>query len=464
MRTVRVLVALALLLLACGGQGDGRPVYDRIVLVTLDTLRADRLGAYGYPRRTSPFLDGLAERGVVFDRAYSATSTTAPSHATLFTGLYPLQHGLERNGQSLPRDVETLAERLHRQGFLTAAFVGTRVHFTPGGLNRGFVYFDRPSVEESRPYRSADVTLAAARAWLEGCGSCDRLFLWVHLFDVHGPRHAPDEHVAALRVPTPERLRELADFYVHERGVPLDFFGGDAAQLVETMTAYDAELHFADAALARFYEGAMAQLRSPVLWIATADHGEGLGNHHFGGHGKHIYEEHVRVPLIFHASDGGLAPHRVASVVEHVDLAPTIQELAGDAAPPPPEATGRSLVPALLGQPLASRGAFVQRRTYASQEGELSEAERESYEPGLKFAVVEPRWKFVHRTEGEDELFDLASDPHELENLVGRRSDEAERLGKQLRERIDALGAQRRDAESVDDETIEQLRALGYVP
>jgi arylsulfatase A-like enzyme len=286
----------------------------------------------------------------------------------------------------------------------------------------------------------------------------------VHLFDVHGPRRAPKEHVDAFRVRDPDRARQLADFYVREQGVPLDFYGGDAAQLLAAMRAYDAELHFADAELAHLYAVATRQLPSPVLWIATADHGEGLGNHHFAGHGREIYEEHVRVPLIFHASDGGLAPRRVAAVVEAVDLAPTIEELARDDAPPPPEAQGRSLVPALLGQPLASRGAFVQRRTYASQEGELSEAERESYEPGLKFAVVEPRWKFVHRTEGQDELFDLARDPRELENLVGQRRDEAERLGEELRERIDALGAQRRDAENVDDETLEQLRALGYVP
>ncbi|MGH0031398.1 MAG: sulfatase [Myxococcota bacterium] len=459
-RTAAVLLLGATLLAACGSGRPAAPTWDRVVFVTLDTLRADHLGAYGYPRPTSPFLDSLAERGVVFERAYAPMSTTAPSHATMFTGLYPLQHGIERNGQRLPDGVGTLAQQLRGAGVTTAAFVSTRVHFQPAGLHRGFRVFDRPPREPRRPYRPANETVEAARRWLAACGSCERLFLWIHLFDVHDPHQAPAEHREALAV-APSDVARLADFYTGERGVPADYLPSRA--LVEAMAAYDAEIRFADQELSRLYETVSARLPDPVLWIVTADHGEGLGNHGWRGHGKHIYEEQVRVPLIVHASDGSLVPGRVDGLVEHTDVLPSVLELMVEGAAARPAAEGRSFVPALAAAPLAPRTAFVQRRTYAQDGPSTRET---GWEPGLKFALVEPRWKFVHHTAGGEELFDLERDPYELDDRIHEEGAVAARLREALQARLAAVSEGRvvpESAATVDEDTLRQLEELGYV-
>ena len=189
---------LAAAALCCGGDPDAGPTsmsqslaYDHIVFVTLDTLRADHLHTYGYPRNISPFIDGLAERGVVFERAYASISSTGPSHATMFTGLYPLQHRVQKNGQGLPNEFVTLAESLAARGFDTGAFVSSRASLRSGNLDRGFQVYDDPQRKTGAPYRPANETIDAAIDWLENRRDSGPYFLWLHLFDMHLPWRAP---------------------------------------------------------------------------------------------------------------------------------------------------------------------------------------------------------------------------------------------------------------------------------
>lgn len=395
----------------CGDPSARRPApdlpFDRIVLVSIDTLRADHLGAYGYPRDTSPFLDQLARRGVVFERAYAAMSTTAPSHASIFTSLYPLQHRLLQNGLKLRDDFLTLAELVSDAGLTTAGFVSTEIHFSVSNLQQGFATLDEPSLSRGQHYRNAGETIDAVRQWLRGLESGARFFLFVHLYDVHTPMRPPPRHLAALAPASDEERRSLTRLLIRRHGVPLDFYENSPEAMLERITAYDAEIRFADAELRRLFEAFQAlDLDRRALWIVTSDHGEGLGDHYWLGHGRHIYEEQVRVPLIFYSSEPALGPRRVSELVEHVDLLPTIASLVGHAdalASQLRPVQGRSLAPILDGEPLApsERAAFVQRQPFKPAYGQGAKPSR-GYELGDKFALVEGRWKYIYRTIGGD--------------------------------------------------------------
>jgi arylsulfatase A-like enzyme len=477
---------LAALLIAaapgCGDRGNGaapRPLaFDHIVFVTLDTLRADHLGAYGYPRKVSPFIDGLAERGVVFERAYAATSTTGPSHATMFTGLYPLQHRVQKNGQGLPDAFLTLAEILSTRGFATGAFVSSRASLRSGHLDRGFRTYDEPQRAAAVPYRPADETIDAAIAWLEGRRDVDPIFVWIHLFDAHLPWRAPLAQLQAVASGTEDERRTVKRFLVEEHRVPPSYFGNDADAMLQAIDEYDAELAFVDAELSRFYEAvSRLDFGRRTLWIITSDHGEGLGNHHWMLHGKQVYDEQVRVPLIFFASDGSLPPRRVPGIVEHVDLLPTIASLTGTGDRLGEQflpVEGRSLAPALAGEvttAVSPRSAFVQRRVYDSNPGTEARIRANPeqlrairYEPGEKYGLVESRWKYVHRTRGRDELFDLERDPYETHNLVTQHPERAREMKARLLARVNALRAgPTLEPDPVDAETAELLEKLGYL-
>jgi arylsulfatase A-like enzyme len=460
-----VLLAAASGLIACSPEPP--PRFERVVLVTIDTLRSDHLGAYGYPRDTSPFIDSLAAEGVVFDRAYAPVPTTAPSHATIFTSLYPIQHGLRTNGMRLPQGIDTLASRLGEVGFTTAGFTSTRVQWIPTGLSRDFDVFEANVADDPEVYRNARGTVDAALAWLEGCGECERLFLFVHLFDPHGPLKPPVEHLDVIRAESPEARERHAEYLIEEHGIPLAFYRDDPGRMLFIADRYDAEIHFADSELRRLHAGLDALgWNESTLWIITSDHGEGLGNHAFMGHGK-AYEEGLRVPLLFYASDGSLSSRRINGIVQHVDIAPTLLALTGEASLA--DAAGISLENAMLrgaatpGVPaFAERGQIVDhvdvRRLPEEDPGDLS---------GRQYAWIEERFKVLHHTTGPDELYDLASDPHETRNLLAEGpSDDATRLLGALKSRLEALPSRAgaSEAADLDEKSRAELRALGYAP
>jgi arylsulfatase A-like enzyme len=446
----RLLLALLLLATGCPAQ---TPVRGNLLLVTLDTTRADHVSAYGYPRDTTPALRALAEAGTRFAHAYAPAATTGPSHATLFTSLYPLAHGILRNGLELRATERTLAEVLRERGYATAAFVSSFVLDARFGYAQGFDLYDDdfeaakatlPPRREWREHaipggfdRTADATTQRAVDWLSGGRDRSRpFFLFVHYFDPHAPMNPPDAYAA--------------------RFAP----GPGASRLDVRIGRYDGEIAFADDQIDRLL-GALAHegLDARTLVVVTADHGEGLRQHGHLAHGVHLYEEAVRVPLLLRWPGVVPAGHVVEAPVALVDLAPTLLDLLGV---PEPGAgfQGQSLARAVTaGAALdPERAIHLQRRHY--------DGERigEEWVEGELFGLRQGRWKYLESGDGSRrELYDLAEDPGETRNLADGRPDEVRRLA----EGIAAWkAATRREGEAPrepSESEREGLRALGYV-
>lgn len=440
-----------------GGCGETDPAPRRIVLVTVDTLRADHLGSYGYPRQVSPFMDRLAREGVRFEHAYATSSTTVTCHASLFTSLYPTQHRLLRNGEVLHDTVFTMAELFERQGYETAAF--TTVGFIQS-LDRGFGTFDA----EKKYFPGSHVVDKTIR-WLESTAPSERQFIWVHLFDVHEwykPEHLDEAFRGEAAARTDLGPAEFVAYLEKEQGISTSFFG-DEATLLDVVDRYDDQILSVDAQLERLY-GYMEDggWNDGALWILTSDHGEGLGSHRFRGHGAKIYNEQVRVPLVFHFSDRRWAGTTVGRLVRHVDVLPTVADLLGvtldDQVFP---VVGHSLVP-LLENPQAEvpvRYSFSQRRD--ADEMRLAGG----WEPGDVYSVQTLDFKYIYKSEAEHEFYDLSKDPVESVNLIGEPSEVKDRmqayltgLYSQMSRQGDLLGSS-----EILPEHVEELKALGYL-
>ena len=301
-------------LAACGGSGEAPRA---LVLVTLDTTRADRLGSYGYPNAGTPNLDALAARGVRFERALSPVPITLPAHTSLFTASYPPYHGVRDNGTFVVDPaLDTLAERLQAEGLRTGAFVSALPLEARFGLDQGFDFYDQSRAADGGHMneRRAEDTIDRALVWLGDVGDDEEFFLWVHLFDPHYP-YAPPGPVMA---------------------------GHDA---------YQGEVSYADAQLGRLFdalEGA-GRLEATAL-VVTADHGESLGDHGELSHGHLLFDATQRVPLLM--AGPGVVPGRVVErTVDLVDVAPTVCDWLGVDAPELRAQGGRSLHGLLTGGP-----------------------------------------------------------------------------------------------------------------
>lgn len=390
---------------------------ERIVLVTIDTVRADRIGAYGDAKARTPHLDDLAARGARFDQAISPTPLTLPSHTSLMTGLQPPTHGVRHNSVfSLSEDIPVVAERMADAGFATAAFVGAFVLDARYGLGRGFqIYDDEMSqrLASRNPFsfaeRSADAVMDAAIAWL--AEAPDQFFLWVHLYDPHADYEPP------------RRYLQLA--------------GGDA---------YAGEIAFSDAQVGRLLRS-IAQRWGPegLVVAVTSDHGESLGEHREPSHGYTIYDATQRIPLVL--AGGQIPPGRVIDdPVRLVDLAPTLLELAG--ARPIEGIHGRSLLPLVRGE-TETRVAYVE--TLATQL-DLG------WSPLL--GVRTRDHKYIRAP--QPELYDLRSDPQETHNLALVEPERTRDLDAVLETHLEDARPLTASVELDDDERA-RLESLGYV-
>jgi arylsulfatase A-like enzyme/tetratricopeptide (TPR) repeat protein len=414
-----LVLAVAGLAFACrdGESEAGGERVDRIVLVTIDTLRADHVGCYGADGAETPHLDAMAAEGTRFETAISPAPITLPSHATLLTGRDPPQHGVRNNGFfELAEDVPTLAEHLRGHGFGTAAFVSAFVLDSRFGLARGFDVYDdwlralsAGAGPSAVPHRRGDLTVDAALAWLAEAPA--RFFLWVHLYDPHAPYEPP--------APYDQRF---------------------------TGRLYDGEIAFADAQLGRLRsELAKRWPAGGTLWWVTSDHGESLGEHGEPTHACSVYEATQHVPLL--ASGPGMPRGRVqGGVVALADVAATLLELSDQ--PPLPGAGGVSLVAALRGAEPTRAAAWVE--TLATQM-DLG------WSPLL--GVRTRQHKYIRAP--EPELYDLAADPRELVNLAAQQPARVAELDRLVEER--AAGRPLVAKHRLGAEDRAQLEALGYV-
>jgi len=489
-----LLVAVA----GCGTRRERPPSRPNLLLVSIDTLRADHCSVYGYERRTTPVLERLAREGVVVETAYAPTATTAPSHAALLTSLYPHSTGVLRNAMILGPEHLTLAEILKAQGYRTSAVVSSFVLKRRFGFAQGFGTFEcrfapgptepdaasraeagetrvpgapraggdepprRGRTEDlqgfergedghllaitgsdgyqrrSRFDRRADETTDLALAWLRRRGRDRPFFLWVHYFDPHDPYSPPPPFDSQF--PVPEGANDL------QRAV----------------AAYDGEIAFTDRQLGRLVDALADQgLDDETLVVITADHGEGLLQHGYMGHGLHLYEEAVRVPLILRWPGHLPSGLRVHGLVDLLDVVPTALELLGVSREGTPF-QGRSVAHRLTGERADpdqrhDRPAFFQReRPWGPTIGGTRVR-------GDKYGVRCGRWKYIEaEAEGTRELFDLAVDPGETRNLVARRPELAQRLSDTIATWRASTSAAPSAADD-SDETLEALRALGYV-
>lgn len=426
-----------------------------VVLVTIDTLRADHLSCYGYERPTTPFLDRLAREGVLFEEAIAASSMTAPCHASLFTGLYPLQHGVRMNEQgfasSSRRTFQTLAEVLTEAGYKTAAFSG--IGFLRS-ISQGFANIDAGS-GNFKHYRQADATIDRVLSWLSLRRADEPFFLWVHLFDVHPPQHPPPPGAPRLPPLSPSEAEEFARREVEEHAVDLSCYKSRTA-LARSYTDYDNELLFADSQLSRLFSAMEEKhLNDHALWIVTADHGEGLGNHGWVDHVRYLYNEAVRVPLILY-EPGLFTPRRVKALVRHVDVMPTLlQVLKLPFSQPGFTTPGRSIVPFLEGGSLKPVLAFTLRRPWGY--------DHTDWERGEVFGLQDADWKYIVHSEAKNEFFDLRKDPLELRNLVDTPSLVKDHLEDLTWKTFRAFLREGHDApRQTDPAAMEELRSLGY--
>lgn len=420
-RRAFVLLGLGLALAAGWWWQSARPLPRErgldVLLVSIDTLRADALGSYGRADAGTPLLDRVAREGVRFERLRSHNVVTLPAHANMLSGRLPLSHGVRDNsGFRFPSELPTLATILKAEGYRTAAFVSAFVLDSRFGLERGFdVYDDRLGGSEVRtefqvPERSAARTVEAARQWWESAAGGPR-FAFVHLYDPHFPYEAAE----------PFRSRYATQ-------------------------PYQGEVAATDAALAPLLEPILgAGDRSRTLLIVTSDHGESLGEHQEMTHGIFAYEATLHVPFLLHAPRL-LRPRVVADDVAQVDLLPTLLEALD--LPGPPGLDGRSLWPLAFGRALPKRPLYFES---------LSSALNRRWAP--LYGVIDASLKYVDLP--LPELYDLGADPKEAKNLVASRPQELERMRALLtRLRTGDRGIRRVEEEAA---ALSRLRALGYV-
>ncbi len=420
------LAAAAYVVLSRAGRGMvdlGAAASHNVLLITLDTTRADRLGCYGYAQARTPRLDALAASGVRFARAYAPAPLTLPAHASILSGLHPVAHGVRNNGHDLGPGIVTLAQVLKARGFSTAAFVSSFSVDSRFGLGRGFDVYD-DTFEAAQPLkganaeRRAEATFARFSRWLAGSGPA-RFFAWVHYYDPHLPYDPPSPY------------REEAP------GRP-----------------YDGEIGYMDR-----YVGAVLDLLEErgllekTLVVVAGDHGEGLGDKVEQGHGIFLYEETLLVPLIFHDRAVFRRPRVVDGAVRLVDIAPTILETLGlgrEAA----GMQGTSLVPWIKGRSAGDLDALVE--TFYP---------RENFGWSELVGLVSDRWKLIQSP--RPELFDLRTDPGERANLFGASAAKAGELATKLEREIlrlsAATGAAAAGGAPGRAEDRERLRSLGYV-
>ena len=398
---------------ACSSRkAESKATARNVLLITIDTLRADHVGAYGWTRARTPTVDAIAANGALFERAFAAAPITLPSHATLLTGRYPPGHGARDNGLHVSATVPTLATELHAKGFATAAFVAAFPLDHQFGLNRGFdVYGDTlPRGPDGRPAneRPASAVVNDAISWLRQFAISNQqsaFFLWVHLFEPHAP------------------------------------YGDPSGSAQSALERYDEEIATADREIGRLIT-ALGPVAAQTLVVAAGDHGEAFGEHDEYAHSLFVYDTTLRVPLLM-SGPGIPAGTRVAEAVTLADVAPTVMRALGMQLA---DVDGIDLSPAF------SRAALPQRELYAESFAPLVEfgwAPLRALRAGGRKLIAAPT----------PELFDVERDPAETKNLAGAQSNAVQALQARVNR---YSGPDLPSAAAADRDAAERLRALGY--
>ena len=446
-------------LAACGGdpseapstaaalRAPGPDTPRNVVLISIDTLRADHLGCYGYDRPTSPHLDSLAAEGAVFEDASATSPWTVSSHFSILTGLFPRSHGVDGWSKPMPTDIRTLAGHLEQLGFATGAFVNHLILNAERGFGTGFETY-LVEDEKVNPVGKSQTILANASRWLEERGD-ERFFLFVHLYDVHSSyismprfkRRFTGEYAGEVN----GYAQQLKDYRLGK----LEWSELDVEHLVDL---YDAGIAQLDDSLGEFFESMRARGQwDDTLIIVTSDHGEEFLEHGDVLHGGTLFQELLHVPLLL-CGPGVPAGRRLAQEVTLVDIVPTVLSFIG--APPPGDVEGIDLRPALL-----DSAAELPDRWIFAEADKWFNKERGNYRRSIRRGRYKLHYDHLSETRT---LYDLVSDPAELDDIAALHPELVETMWAKLQEYM----AGRREVDAsieVTPEEIEALEALGYM-
>jgi len=454
-RSIGMVVALGTAVVAGGcserpGAGSGSKGYN-VLLVTLDTTRADRLGCYGCKAKTSPHLDALARDSVRFERAIAQASNTPVSHASILTGLNPYQHGVRvifaASGFRLDRSIPTMATILRERGWQTAAMLSAFTVSEYFGLDNGFDYYDNGLVGDAKHkwlkredgkmvwniranQRRSDDTTNEVVAWLNKNRS--RFFLWVHYWDPHDHALVPPNDVIRRFVSQTDPLMK------------------------KMLGLYDAEVFYMDSQFGRLIQCLKDRgLYDNTIIVVVADHGQGCGDHGWNFH-RLLYQAQIWVPLMIRIP--GASPGVVADLVRTIDILPTVLETLGIQGNSRVE--GRSLRGLMAGKPEPPRLAYADALNLYDQNSNVV-AKRPKDD--LLYCAMDRSWKLIFRQRrpNESELYHLDTDARETNNLYSRETEQAQRLVKAL---FQFNGFVHKPfGESADNETLDRMRQIGYV-
>ena len=395
------------------------PNAPSLVLITMDTTRADRIGSYGHEHAKTPAIDQFAKEGVQFERAYATVPLTIPSHASMLTSLYPTRHGVHNNGDAiLPESVETLAEALKKHGYQTAASVSAFVTTRAWNFDQGFdgtLMISRPLQGQGRwsSERRADGVVDDLIGWLDEAKADQPALIWAHFYDPHDPYHPPE----SMREEFPRRV-------------------------------YDGEIAFMDRQIARLRDAIQNKLGDNVAWVLVADHGEAFnGQHGEQTHGLYLYDPTMRIPFILRPAQGLETPVVVEELaVSNVDVMTCALGRVGSA--PPEGLDGVDLSP-------FGRGEVVERPPVYLESENVTQ--RFGFAPEI--AVVEREWKLMDTPNAL--LFNTVTDPGEKTNLLSQQPDIVERL-KAVSEAVQSAQEEEHGGD-IAPELMEELMALGYI-
>ncbi len=393
------------------------------ILITIDTLRADRIGCYGFQLIDTPFIDLFASQGIKFTRCTAQTPLTLPSHTSLFTGTLPLFHGVRDNGGFIvPPELKTMAEVFKENSYETAAFVGAYVLDSKWGLNQGFdYYFDQfdlsrfEKVSLGTVQRPGNEVMDEALAWLEKKKQ-QKFFAWIHLYDPHTPYEPPPPFDKKYRHP------------------------------------YLGEIAFADSQLGRLWKFLEENnLIQDSFLIFASDHGESLGQHQESTHGFFVYQGAIHVPLIFVTPFEKLQGISSSQIVSLIDVMPTVLEMAGFSIPA--QVQGTSLLPYFF-EPEKKRYSLAYSETFYSR-FHYGWSELRTIQDGKYKLIIAP----------EPELYDLTKDPKEEENLASSEKKILDKFNTEASKFMEKFSqnAYELDYKKIDEETRQRLAALGYI-
>ena len=416
------------------GQAAARHERPNVLLIVIDTLRADHLGAYGYERATSPNIDALlAAQGVMLERAYAQAPWTLPSAASYLTGREPGELYRSREaGVVIPADVPSLAERMRAAGYRTAAYVANPTLFSAAGFDRGFDTYWLPPAKIESLARPGDDVVERVTPWLRAYGEAEPYFLYLHFVDPHDPYASPDTQ--GSRSPFFEEYEgNVTGHDAHRLYLGQLELRDPVADRAQLAALYDSEIAYVDRKVAEVMALVSDEALEHTLVILTADHGEELGERGGWKHGHTLYDEQVRVPLLARWDGRIPAGRRISTTVRLLDLVPTI--LAAAQAPVAPELPGLDLLPVLSGErELPERPALSQRLSFGPALSSVVAA-------GFKLVLYNEREPFTPADELQRvtsavdarrlrrlQLFDLAADPGETRDLAASRPDKVAEL------------------------------------